>query len=315
MPQIKFGIQTSLNNVEWREIEDMWRFLDRDTKFYSAWTFDHFIPPGPGQDPNANCFEGWTALAALAAITTRIRLGCLVTGVTYREPGVLAKMAGTVDHLSNGRLEFGIGASWHEGEHKMYGIPFPPIKERQDRLEEAMQVFRMLFDGEGKQNFSGKYYSLKDAVFIPKCVQSPHPPIMIGGGGEKRTLKTLAKYGDVMNVFGTPETVAKKIAIMEQHCRDIGRNPAEIERTISASVIVTENQGLIDRLIPMFAAGTGLKPDEAKKVLPIGSAEHVRGIMEQYAEIGITQVIMQTQGPWKREVYQRINEEVVSAFA
>jgi F420-dependent oxidoreductase-like protein len=315
MPQIKFGIQTSLNNVEWREIEDMWRFLDRETKFHSAWTFDHFIPPGVGQDVNANCFEGWSALAALAAVTERIRLGCLVTGVTYREPAVLANMAVTVDHISAGRLEFGIGASWHEGEHRMYGIPFPPIKERQDRLEEAMQVIRMLFDGEGPQNFDGRYYSLKDAVSVPKPVQRPHPPIMIGGGGEKRTLRTLAKYGDVMNVFGTPDVVKKKIAVMEQHCRDAGRDPAEIERTISASVIVTDNQGLIDRLLPMFSAGTGLAPDEARKVLPIGSAAHVRGIMEQYAEIGITGVVMQTQGPWKREVYQKVNDEVVVPFA
>ena len=315
MTTMRFGIQTSLNNVEWREIEDMWRFLDRDSKFYSAWTFDHFVPPGPGQDPNANCFEGWSALAALAAITTRIRLGCLVTGVTYREPAVLAKMAATVDHLSDGRLEFAIGASWHEAEHRMYGVPFPPVRERQDRLEEAMQVIRLLFNADGKVNFDGTYYHLKDAVFVPKCVQTPHPPIMIGGGGEKRTLRAVARYGDVMNVFGTPDVVRKKIAVLEQHCRDAGRDPAEIEKTVAASVVVTENQSLIDRLIPMFAAGTGLSPDEAKKVLPVGSAERVRGIVEQYAELGVTQIIMMSQGPWKREVYQRINDEVVAAFA
>jgi F420-dependent oxidoreductase-like protein len=320
MPQLRFGIQTSLNNVTWREIEDMWRFLDRESKFYSAWTFDHFVPPGAGQDQNANCFEGWSALAALAAITTRIRLGCLVTGVTYREPAVLAKMAVTVDHISNGRLEFGIGAAWHEGEHRMYGIPFPPVKERQDRLEEAMQIIRMLFDGTGPdgtdpQNFSGRYYSLKEAVFVPKSVQQPHPPIMIGGGGEKRTLRTLAKYGDVLNVFGTPDVVKHKIEVMEERCREVGRDPKEITRTVSASVIVTDNQGLIDRLLPMFAAGTGLKPDDARKVLPIGSPAHVRGIMEQYAELGVTEVIMQTQGPWKREVYQKVNAEVVAHFA
>jgi F420-dependent oxidoreductase-like protein len=315
MTKMRFGIQTSLNNVEWREIEDMWRFLDRDSKFHSAWTFDHFVPPGPGQDPNANCFEGWSSLSALAAITTRIRLGCLVTGVTYREPAVLAKMAATVDHLSNGRLEFAIGASWHEAEHRMYGIPFPPVRERQDRLEEAMQVIRLLFNADGKVSFDGKYYHLKDAVFVPKCLQTPHPPIMIGGSGEKRTLRAVARYGDVMNVFGTPDIVRKKIAVLEQHCRDAGRDPAEIEKTVAASVVVTENQSLIDRLIPMFAAGTGLKPEEAKKVLPVGSAEHVRGIVEQYAELGVTQVIMMSQGPWKRDVYQRINDEVVAAFA
>jgi len=313
--KMKFGIQTSLNNVEWREIEDMWRFLDRETQFYSAWTFDHVLPPGPGQDPNANCFEGWSALAALAAITTRVRLGCLVTGVTYREPAMLAKMAATIDHISNGRLEFGIGASWHEGEHRMYGIPFPPVRERQDRLEEALQVLRLLFDGEGKRNFEGKYYHLRDAVFVPKTVQRPHPPIMVGGGGEKRTLRTVARYGDVMNVFGTPDAVRAKIAVLEQHCRDAGRDPAEIEKTASASIIVSDNQGLIDRLAGLFGAGQGLSADEAKKLLPIGPAAHVRGIVERYAEAGVTQIITMSQGPWKREVYQRLNDDVVAHFA
>jgi F420-dependent oxidoreductase-like protein len=313
--KMRFGIQTSLNNVEWREIADMWRFLDRETKFYSAWTFDHFVPPGPGQDPNANCFEGWSALAALASQTDRIRLGCLVTGVTYREPAVLAKMAATVDHISNGRLEFGIGAAWHEAEHRMYGIAFPPVKERQDRLEEAMQVMRLLFDTDGKVSFEGKYYSLRDAVFVPRFVQRPHAPIMIGGGGEKRTLRAVARYADVMNVFGTPAIVEQKIAVLERHCRDIGRDPAEIERTVAATVVVTDNQGLIDRLVGMFGSGMGLTADEAKKVLPIGPPAHVRGIVEQYAALGVTQIIMMTQGPWKREVYQRINDEVVAAFA
>lgn len=315
MTKMRFGIQTSLNNVEWREIEDMWRFLDRETQFYSAWTFDHYIPPGPGQDPNASCFEGWSALAALAAVTGRIRLGCLVTGVTYREPAVLAKMAATVDHVSSGRLEFGIGASWHEGEHRMYGIPFPAVRERQDRLEEAVQLIRALFDTDGRVSFDGAYYHLHDAVFVPRTVQRPHPPIMVGGGGERRTLRTCARYADVMNVFGTPDVVRKKIEVLERHCGDAGRDPSEIEKTISASVIVTENQALIDRVIPLFAAGAGLSPEEARKVLPIGSAAHVRGVIERYGAIGVTTVVMQTQGPWKREVYQRVNDEVVAAFA
>jgi F420-dependent oxidoreductase-like protein len=312
---MKFGIQTSNNNVEWRELEDMWKFLDRETQFHSAWTFDHFVPAGPGQDLNANCFEGWSALAALAAVTDRIRAGCLVTGVTYREPAVLAKMAVTIDHLSNGRLEFGLGAAWHEGEHRMYGIPFPPVKERQDRLEEAVQLIRMLFHADGKVNFEGKYYRLRDAVFLPKSVQQPHPPIMIGGGGEKRTLRTLAKYGDVMNVSGTPSIVREKIAVLEQHCRDVGRDPAEITKTAFGTMVVTDNSGLIDRLAPMFGAGFGLSPEEAKNQLPIGPPAHVRSIIDQYAELGVTEFITSSQGPWKREVYQRINDEVVAAFA
>jgi alkanesulfonate monooxygenase SsuD/methylene tetrahydromethanopterin reductase-like flavin-dependent oxidoreductase (luciferase family) len=196
----------------------------------------------------------------------------------------------------------------------MYGIPFPPIKERQDRLDEALQVIRLLFGADGRVNFDGKYYHLKDAVFVPKCVQRPHPPIMIGGGGEQRTLRAVARYGDVMNVFGTPEIVKKKIAVLERHCRDAGRDPSEIERTVATSVVVSDNQGLIDRLAGMFGAGMGLSADEAKKVLPIGPPAHVRTVVEAYAAVGVTTIIAMTQGPWKREVYQRMNDEVVAAF-
>ena len=315
MTKMKFGLQTSLNNVEWREIEDIWLFLDGETKFHSAWTFDHFVPPGAGQDVNANCFEGWSALAALAAKTSRVRLGCLVTGVTYREPAVLAKMALTIDHVSNGRLDFGIGAAWHAGEHEIYGMRFPPVKERQDRLEEAVQLSRLLFDSPEPVSFEGKYYRLKNAVFLPKSVQRPHPPIMVGGGGEQRTLRTLAKYGDVMNVSGTPEAVKHKIEVLERHCREVGRDPAEIEKTLFGSMVVSDNQNLIDRVAAMFGAGAGLSAEEAKRQLPIGSGEHVRNIVQRYADIGVTQVIMMSQGPWKREVYERINREVVEPFS
>ncbi|HEY8172148.1 MAG TPA: TIGR03560 family F420-dependent LLM class oxidoreductase [Dehalococcoidia bacterium] len=311
---MRFGIQTSLNNVEWREIEDMWRFLDKETRFHSAWTFDHFVPPGPGQDVNANCFEGWAALAALAPITDRIRLGCLVTGVTYREPAVLAKMAVTIDHASKGRLEFGIGAAWHQLEHRMYGIPFYDVKERQDRLEEATQIIRLLFDSDSPVTFEGKHYRVENAVFLPKSVQKPHPPIMIGGGGEKRTLRTLARYGDVMNVSGTPEQVKAKVAVLEQHCRDVGRDPSEIRKTVFGTIVVSENQGLIDRIAAMFGAGMGLKPDEAKRIMPIGSPEHVRSVVAKYADIGVSEMIMMSQGPWKQDVYRRISDEVISAF-
>ena len=315
MTNMRFGIQTSINGVGWSEIADMWRFLDGETKFYSAWTFDHFVPPGAGQDVTGSCFEGWSALAALAAITQRIRLGCLVTGVTYREPGVLAKMAMTVDHVSNGRLEFGIGAAWHEPEHRMFGIPFPPVRERQDRLEEAVQLIKLLFDSDGPVSFDGRHYKLDAAVLAPRNVQQPRPPIMIGGGGEKRTLRTLARYGDVMNVSGTPAMVQRKIEVLERHCRDVGRDPREIVKTVFTPVIVSENERLIDRVAAMVAPGSGMSIEEVKKASPIGSPQHVRDVVEQYAAIGVSQMIMMAQGPWKRDIYQRINDEVVAAFA
>jgi alkanesulfonate monooxygenase SsuD/methylene tetrahydromethanopterin reductase-like flavin-dependent oxidoreductase (luciferase family) len=220
-------------------------------------------------------------------------------------------MAATIDHVSNGRLEFGIGAAWHAGEHEMYGIPFPGPKEREDRLEEAVRVIRMLFDSDAPVDFDGRYYHLRNAVFLPKGVQRRHPPIMIGGGGEKRTLRTLAMYGDVMNVSGTPEIVQRKIEVLQRHCGDVGRDPGEIEITTFGTIVVSDNEKLIDRVAAMFGGGLGLSVEQAKEQLPIGSGEHVRSVVQRYADVGVTQMIMASQGPWKREVYERINAEVV----
>ena len=149
MTKVRIGIQTGQEEIEWSHLVDFWRFLDKETKFDSVWTMDHFVPPGPGANITGPCMEGWSTLTAGAQATERLRFGCLVTGNTYRYPAVLAKMAATVDHISNGRLEFGLGAAWHEGEHAAYGIPFPSVKERQDRLEEAVQLIRLLFDSDG----------------------------------------------------------------------------------------------------------------------------------------------------------------------
>lgn len=312
--RMAFGVQTSLDNVEWRDLLGFWRFIDRETKFESVWTFDHYVPPA---NPNMQlpCFEGWTALAALAMATERVRVGCLVTGVTYRHPSVLAKMAATVDHMSGGRLEFAIGAAWHEPEHRVYGIPFPPVKERQDRLEEAARLIRMLFRADGGAvSFEGKYYRLQEAPFSPPCVQKPHPPIMIGGGGEKRTLRTLARYGDVMNVFGTPAAVAQKIRVLEEHCRAVGRDPSEIRKTVSGILIATDREDLVDRVAPLIGRGMGLSPEESKRQLPIGTPAHVRGVMEEYAKAGVTGFIMQQQAPFREDVFRRISDEVVAAF-
>lgn len=159
--------------------------------------------------------EGWTSLAALAQATSRARLGILVTGNTYRHPAVLAKQATTVDHISGGRLIFGLGAGWHEYEHAAFGIGLPPVKERMDRLEESAEMIKALWT-ESRPASSGSYYSLDRPPYNPANVQQPHPPILIGGGGEKRTLRIVAKYADVANVQGTPEEVAHKWQVLDE---------------------------------------------------------------------------------------------------
>jgi len=313
-PKVRIGIQTGLDNVAWPHLVDFWRFLDRETAFDNIWTFDHFVPP-VGQNVSGTCMEGWTALAALAQATERVRVGCLVTGVTYRHPSVLAKMAVTVDHISNGRLEFGIGAAWHEPEHRVYGIPFPRPKEREDRLEEAVQLTRLLFRAEGPVDFQGKHYQLQQAPFSPPCVQRPHPPIFVGGGGEKRTLRIAAKYGDAINVLGGVALAEQKIAVLERHCADVGRDPREIMKTVFGPVMLLDDEERAGKMRAAMAAMSGAGPEQAADNLAIGNAAHVRRVIERYAEAGVTYLIMMSRAPYNHDLYRRMNDEIVAAFA
>ncbi|MGH7818982.1 MAG: TIGR03560 family F420-dependent LLM class oxidoreductase, partial [Candidatus Binatia bacterium] len=194
--RIEFGIQTPPEGTTWQELLETWQEAER-LGYESAWVYDHFAPIIGDHD--GPVLEGWTLLAALAAKTEKIRIGVLVTGNTYRNPAVLAKMATTVDHVSGGRLEFGIGAAWAEFEHTAYGIPFYTAKERAERLGEALEVIKRLWTQE-HATFDGKYYDLREAPFAPKNVQKPHPPIVIGGKGEKWIMPLVGRYADEWNV-------------------------------------------------------------------------------------------------------------------
>jgi F420-dependent oxidoreductase-like protein len=197
---------------------------------------DHFFQMdmvAPGEDPMLECY---TTLGFLAGVTERLRLRVLVTGVTYRHPGLLAKCMTTLDVLSQGRAELGIGAAWYEREHLGLGVPFPPLKERFERLEEALQIcLQMWSDNNGP--YHGKHYRLAETLCSPPPVSAPRPRIMIGGGGEKKTLRLVAQYADACNFFGTPEVVAHKVDVLRRHCDALGRDIGEIEVTalLSAS--------------------------------------------------------------------------------
>jgi F420-dependent oxidoreductase-like protein len=230
---VRFAFKTANQNTTWADILAVWREADDIELFESGWIFDHFYPIVG--DPSGPCIEGWTALAALAQATRRLRLGTLVTGIHYRHPAVLANMAATIDIISGGRLELGIGAGWNELESGAYGIELGSRRERSDRFEEACEVLVSLLS-QDVTNFSGKYYQLSDARNEPKGPQQPHPPIVIGGSGEKRTLLTAAKYAQHWNWTGggTPADFAHKRDVLYAHCADIGRDPKEI--TLSSHV-------------------------------------------------------------------------------
>ena len=191
---------------------------------------DHYFQMdwmAPAEDP---MLEGYTALGFLAGVTERLRLRLLVTGVTYRHPGLLAKIVTTLDVLSGGRAELGIGAAWYEREHRGLGVPFPPVAERFERLEEAIQIcLQMWSDDDGP--YRGRHYELEATLCSPRPVSDPRPRILVGGSGERKTLRLVAQYADACNIFGGPEDVAKKLEVLRRHCESVGRDPNEIEVT------------------------------------------------------------------------------------
>jgi F420-dependent oxidoreductase-like protein len=224
---MRFAFKTSPQNTTWDDMLAVWKVADDIEVFESGWTFDHFYPIF--SDSTGPCLEGWSTLTALAQATRRLRLGTLVTGIHYRHPAVLANMAATLDIISAGRLEIGIGAGWNEEESGAYGIELGSLRERSDRFEEACEVLVGLLTEE-TTTFAGRYYELVDARCNPKGVQRPHPPICIGGSGEKRTLRTAARFAQHWNFAGgTVEEFEHKVAVLHEHCSAVGRDPGEIQ--------------------------------------------------------------------------------------
>jgi F420-dependent oxidoreductase-like protein len=229
---MRIGLDVAQHQLLWPELAERVKFAE-SAGFDGAWVFDHFSPLYG--DPNGPCLEGWTLLAGLAAITSRIRLGVLVTGITYRHPSVLATEAITVDHISNGRLELGVGAAWHQPEHEALGIPFPPIKERADRLEEGVQVLRLLMTKD-RASFVGRHYQLRKASYHPRPIQRPHPPIWIGASGEQLMLPIVARQADAWHAFGSDDSMVRKSRLLDQLAEKAGRDPKAILRSASLSL-------------------------------------------------------------------------------
>jgi F420-dependent oxidoreductase-like protein len=250
---LRFGIKTAQQYTTYEDMLRVWLEADSIPIIEHAWLFDHFIPiAGNIAGP---CLEAWTLLAAFAARTQRLRIGVMVTGNTYRHPAVLANMGATVDIISHGRLDFGIGAGWNELEHTAYGIPLYTPGERICRLGEACEVIKRLWT-EPVANFEGQYYQLKNAYCEPKPIQKPYPPFVIGGSGEQLTLRVVAKYADIWNFAGGPiDMFRHKNEVLNGHCAAIGRDPATIERSIQVMVDPANLNFTRDLLRPFIAEG------------------------------------------------------------
>ena len=273
---MRVSFKTVPQDTDWESMRDVWVAADDIEVFSAGWNFDHFYPILQA-DRTGPCFEGWTMLAALAGVTRRLRLGVMVTGNPYRHPAVLANMAASLDVISGGRLEIGLGAGWNEEESAAYGIELPPLRERFDRLEEACEVIDLLLTRE-VSSFTGTYYRLADARCEPKPVQRPRPPLVIGGAGEKRTLRIAARFADQWNIPGaTPELLAHKIEVLHRHCADVGRDPAEIEVSVQVRA-VSDAAAVADTAAALVEAGAqhvivGFRaPYDASRLEPIAHA-------------------------------------------
>jgi len=254
------------------EVLEMARHAER-TGWDGVYVADHFMPnagTGPADRPVLEC---GSVLAALGAAVPRVRIGALVYGITYRHPAVLANMAATVDHITDGRFTLGVGAGWQVNEHAQYGIELPPVKQRLDRFDEALRVLHGLLR-QPSTTFDGEYYRLTDAVCEPKPVQDPLP-ILVGGGGERRMLRIVARYADVWNAWGTPDVIARKSAVLDGYCAEIGRDPRAIARTAQALIAVD-----------------GPLPEGPRMPVIGGSAERLAHSVAEYRQLGLDELIV-----------------------
>lgn len=234
---IRFGLQIPQDVADVGVVRELAQEAER-RGFHSLWLYDHFFDyPAAG---NATVLEAFTLSTALAAWTSTIRIGTLVYCDGYRPPALLAKMAATLDVVSGGRLEFGYGAGWHEGEYRAYGYDFPPVAERIARMDESLEILRALW-ADGVASFEGKHHRVSGAVCEPRPCQRPGPPISIGGGGEKLLLRAVARHADWWNYYPGPlPEYERKAAALDQHCRDLGRDPASIRRSLVVPTVTAE---------------------------------------------------------------------------
>ncbi len=265
---IAIGLQVWSSHVAWPDLMAAGRSID-DLGFELLWSNDHFVPAlGPESvvgRVDGPIFEGWSVLSGWATVTSRVTLGCLVSGVGYRNPGLLVRMATALDHASDGRAVLGIGAGWHEREHRMYGFPYPTVRERLDRLEEAAAICRGMLDGQ-PVTLPGAWYTAEDAINDPPPLQ-PRMPLVIGGSGEKRTLRIVARYADWWNADGNdPAEFSRLSGILDEHCAVVGRDPTSIRRTIGQPPpLIRSTTDAARRDLAAILVGHGLAADLARE--------------------------------------------------
>ena len=297
---MRFSFWTN-NANPWDEILSGCRHA-AETGWDGVWVADHFMPNA--EDVSGPMHEAWSLVGGLSAVVPRVRIGVLVSGNTYRHPAVLAKAAATADHISGGRVVLGLGAGWQQNEHEKYGIEFSTVGGRLDRLEEACEVVTRLFTEE-RVTYAGEHYELTDAPLEPKPVQSPLP-LLIGGGGEKRTMKIAARYAQEWNVWGTPELLRHKNAVLDAHCEAIGRDPSEIHRSCQGLLFLFDDP----------AKSAEMRARDIGRPMLVGTPDELVEVVAAYRDAGVDELIVPDfnlpQGSQKREIMDTFIEKVAA---
>jgi F420-dependent oxidoreductase-like protein len=305
---IRFGVHCGPESTGFEEYRDLWL---RCEELGYEWVsdFDHFLPIFG--DPAGRQFEGTAMLAAMAAHTSSVRCGMLVLGVTYRHPAVVANIAATIDHISGGRLELGMGAAWYELEHQQYGIPFPRIGVRMDMLDEACHILRGLWTQEST-TFEGEHYQLKDAHMEPKPVQE-HLPLVIGGSGERRTLRIVAEHGDIWNTFfGDLDRYKHLVDVLAGHCGDVGRDPADVRQSLTFRAVLAESEAAArSRVEEIFG---GPLPEQRRQMYVVGTPEQCVEALRPYVELGVGDFLLGQNAPFDLQTIELVAEQVAPAL-
>jgi alkanesulfonate monooxygenase SsuD/methylene tetrahydromethanopterin reductase-like flavin-dependent oxidoreductase (luciferase family) len=316
---VRIAIQTPPEHTDAGALVAMWEAAD-ELGFHAAFTFDHFVPLNPGQRPGSADgvpagpqFEGWMTLASMAARTRRLQVGTLVTGVTYRHPALLAKMVVTLDHLTGGRAILGLGAAWHEKEHQMYGIDFPPVGERMGRLDEALELFGRLCRDD-VVDFEGRWYQLHGAVFDPKPVRPDGIPVLVGGSGP-RLKRIAARHATIFNSFAAPWEWPDVNRELDGLLEAAGRSPTDLERTAFVFAELSGDRGREDELVSHFQRNRGGTDEEVRSRVLVGQPDAMSAVLHSYADAGIDMAILNLRPPFSVDGLERFAREVLPGCA
>jgi F420-dependent oxidoreductase-like protein len=310
VPRIRFSVQTPLEGAPFEVLARHWQAAER-LGYDCVWLDDHFY--GVVTPPWDDALECWTLMAALARETSTLRFGTLVACNGYRHPSLVAKMASSLDHISNGRLEFGLGAGWYEQEFTAYGYEFPGIGARLQQLDEALQICKLMWTEE-KATFHGKHFRVQEAWCNPKPVQKPHPPIMVGGGGEKVLLRIVAKHADRWNFGGTFDEFRTKLAVLESHCRAIGRDPATIEKSWFGNIVIEADEERLQRRLAKRAQRLGAAADQLQDRMIVGTPAAVIRRIQEFVAIGVTHFVAMFGRVDQLGSTELFGREVIPAF-